>query len=81
MKVYDRRQYKEKNVFHKLYVGLVGGISKLLENRAHDEVATKTNISGPLENPKTSTAQIILNLITNAFIKSILPGFEKEVSS
>jgi hypothetical protein len=80
MKVYDRRQYKERNIFHKLYLGLVGGISNLLENRAHDEVATKTNISGPLENPETSTAQIILNLISNAFIKSILPGFEKEVS-
>jgi hypothetical protein len=78
--VYDRRQYKEKNIFHKLYVGLVGGVSNLLQNRAHQEVATKTNISGPVESPRMNTWQTILNLIRNAFIKSILPGFEKGVS-
>ncbi len=80
MKVYDRRQESEKSLFHKLYVGLVGGISKILENRPRSEVATKADISGPIGSPKTSTWQIIINLIQNAFIKSILPGFEKEVS-
>jgi hypothetical protein len=79
MNVYDRSQYKDKKVFHKLYVGLVNGASKLLKNRPNQEVATKTNISGPIESPKTDTTQIILNLIRNAFIRSILPGFEKEV--
>lgn len=79
MKVYDRSQYKEKSVLHKAYVGLVNGASKLLKNRPNQEVATKTDISGPVENPKTSIEQIILNLIRNAFIKSILPGFEKGV--
>ena len=80
MKVYDRREENQKNLFHKLYVGLVGGVSKLLENRPRQEVATKADISGPIGSPKTSTWQIIINLMQNAFIKSILPGFEKEVS-
>ena len=80
MKVYDRREVSQKNLFHKLYVGLVGGISKLLENRPRQEVATKADISGPIGSPKTSTWQIIIKLMQNAFIKSILPGFEKEVS-
>jgi Domain of Unknown Function (DUF748) len=79
MKVYDRRQKEEKSIFHKLYVGLVGGISKLLENPRKD-VVTKADISGPIGSPKTNTWQIIIKLIQNAFIKSILPGFEKEVS-
>jgi len=80
MKVYDRSQYKkEEGVLHKAYVGLINGASKLLKNRPNREVATKTDISGPIENPKTSTGQVILNLIRNAFIKAILPGFEKEV--
>jgi hypothetical protein len=79
MKVYDRREESEKNLFHKLYVGLVGGISKLLEN-PRTGVATKAEISGPVASPETSSWQIILNLIQNAFFKSILPGFEKEVS-
>ena len=80
MKVYDRRDDREKSLFHKLYVGLVSGLSKLLENRPRGEVATKADISGPIGSPKTSTWQIIINLIQNAFIQSILPGFEKEVS-
>ena len=79
MKVYDRREESQKTLFHKLYVGLVGGISKLLENPRKD-VATKADISGPIGSPQTSTWQIIVKLIQNAFIKSILPGFEKEVS-
>ena len=81
MKVTDRRPSKQKSLFHKIYVGLVGGIAKLLENRPHEEVATKANISGPISSPHTSTWQVIGNLIRNAFIKSILPGFEKEVAS
>lgn len=79
MKVYDRRPKEDQTLFHRLYVGLIGGISKLLENRPREEIATKTPISGTIANPKTNTWQIIINLIRNAFIKSILPGFEKEV--
>jgi hypothetical protein len=79
MQVYDRRPAQEKSLFHKVYVGMVGGISKLLENRSRKEVATKATISGPVDSPSTSTWQVIVNLIRNAFISSILPGFEKEV--
>jgi hypothetical protein len=79
MKVYDARQDKEKTLFHKLYEGLVGGVAKLLENTPREEVATRTDISGALDNPQTSTWQTVVNLVKNAFFKSILPGFEKEV--
>jgi len=80
MKVYDERQDKEKSAFHKLYEGLVGGIAKLLENKPREEVATKVEISGSVENPKASTWQTIVNLIQNAFFKAILPGFERQVT-
>jgi hypothetical protein len=81
MKVFDARQDQEKNLFHQLYEGLVGGVAALLENRPRKEVATQTEISGPLESPKTSTWQTLINLIRNAFFKAVLPGFEKEVRS
>jgi len=77
--VYDKRQDKVKNLFRKLYEGLVGGVSKLLENTPRDEVATKAEISGRLDDPHTSTWQIIVRLIQNAFFKAILPGFDREV--
>ncbi len=79
LKVADRRTENQKSMFHKLYVGVVNSVAKLLENRPRQEVATKADISGPIGSPKTSTWQIITHLIQNAFIKSILPGFEKEV--
>jgi hypothetical protein len=81
MKVYDARQDDEKTLFHKLYEGLIGGIAKLLENRPREEVATRTDISGPLEHPQTSTWQTVVNLVKNAFFKAILPGFEKQLRS
>jgi hypothetical protein len=77
--VYDARQDKNKGVFQKIYEGLIGGISWLLENPPRDEVATVTTVSGKLENPQTSTAKAILRLIQNAFFKTILPGFEKAI--
>jgi hypothetical protein len=77
MKVYDGRQDKEKNLFHELYDGMVGGVAELLENQPREEVATRTEISGSLENPQTSTGQTVINLVKNAFFKAVLPGFEK----
>jgi hypothetical protein len=80
MNVYDERQDREKNVFRKIYEGLVGGISSLLANRPREEVATQTSISGDIESPQTSTWETVLRLVQNAFFKAILPGFEKEIS-
>jgi uncharacterized protein DUF748 len=79
LRVYDARQDKEKTLFHKLYEGLVGDLAKLLENQSREEVATRTDVSGTLENPQTSTWQAVINLVKNAFFKAILPGIEKEI--
>lgn len=81
MKVYDRRTDKNQGFFHQVYEMLVGGVAKLLENRPRDQVATKAEISGPLQNPETSTWQIIVQLVRNAFFKAILPTFEKEAKT
>lgn len=78
--VYDRRQDKEKNLFHEVYEGLVGGVAGLLENQPRDEVATKAAVSGRIGDTKTNTWQVIVRLIQNAFFKAILPGFEQEVT-
>ncbi|HEV8202492.1 MAG TPA: DUF748 domain-containing protein [Candidatus Polarisedimenticolia bacterium] len=77
--VYDKEQDKGKNVFRKMYEGIVGGVAKMLENRKNKEVATVTSLNGPVDDPKSSAMQIIANLVKNAFIKSILPGFQAGV--
>jgi Domain of Unknown Function (DUF748) len=79
MDVYDTQQDQGKNLFKQFYEAVVGGVSTLLENIPRREVATKAELSGPLENPQASTWQVLLNLIQNAFFRAILPGFEREL--
>jgi hypothetical protein len=80
MVVYDPSQDKNKSFMKKMYERVVGGVGRVLENRPREEVATKTDISGPLDNPKVGTMQAIVKLVQNAFFKAILPGFERETS-
>jgi uncharacterized protein DUF748 len=80
MKVYDKREDKERGIFHQMYEMLIGGVSKILENRPHQVVATKIAITGPVSKPETSSWQIVVELIKNAFFKALLPSFEKEVT-
>ncbi len=81
IKVYDPQQDKNKPVLKKLYEKVVGGVSHLLENHPRDQVATVADLSGPTSNPHTSTWEIIVNLVSNAFVKAILPGFERELKA
>jgi Domain of Unknown Function (DUF748) len=78
--VYDQRQDREKNLFRKLYEGLVGGISSLLKNEPREEVATQATVTGDIESPQMSTWETVGRLVQNAFFRAILPGFEQEVS-
>jgi Domain of Unknown Function (DUF748) len=77
VEVYDPQQDKEKALTRKVYEAVVGGALGLLENTPRNEVATKTDLSGPVENPQANTWEIAGKLVQNAFFKAILPGFEK----
>jgi hypothetical protein len=79
--VYDEHQDKHKGFFRKLYEGVVGGIARLLENKTpREEVATKADLGGRLEDPHASTLQIVVRLIQNAFFRAILPGLDNELA-
>lgn len=80
MKVYDPEQDKEKPFFHKLYEAIVGGVAKLLESHKTKDVATQAYISGEVGTAKASVWQAIGKLFENAFIRAILPGFEKDLA-
>ena len=77
--VYDPEQDKDKNIFRKLYEGVAEEVAELLENEKRDEVATVTQISGPVEDPRMRTWPMVVNLLRNAFVDAILPGFEEQV--
>ena len=63
----------------KIFEGLIGGVAVLLENRPREEVATKADIGGSVEDPDASTWQVVVKLVQNAFFKAILPGLEREI--
>jgi Domain of Unknown Function (DUF748) len=76
--VYDKEQDEEKSLGKKLKEKAADAVAKVFKNRKRDEVATIARLEGPLENPKASTWEVLVNLVRNAFIKAILPGFERQ---
>ena len=60
---------------------MVGAASHLLRNRKTQKVVTQVDLSGKLIQPNVSTWQALGELIRNAFIKAILPGFEHQVQA
>ena len=80
MKVYSKEQDEGKPALRKMYEGVVGGVAKLLENRNREQLATKADISGRIDNPDVSAVDMVIRLVQNAFFKAILPGFDAELA-
>jgi uncharacterized protein DUF748 len=78
MQVYDPSQDRDKSVMRKAYEAVIGTVSKALQNRRREEVATRVDISGRLDSPNASLIDTVVGLVRNAFFKAILPGFDAE---
>lgn len=74
--IYDDDQDKRQSLLQKMYEGFMEALANLLENEPR-EIATKIDLSGPLQKPEASTLQTLLYLIENAFFEAILPGFSE----
>jgi hypothetical protein len=76
--VYSSEKDRHTPFLHQMHERAMGAVATLLKNQRRGEIATRTDISGPLAAPKTSTGQAVLGVIRNAYFKAILPGLEKE---
>ena len=74
--VYARSQDAKKPLGQQAYEMMVGVAGSVLENRLEDQVATKADLSGPVENPDAPTLQIVIGLLKNAFWRAMLPGLD-----
>jgi hypothetical protein len=81
IEVYSRQKDKDKPLLHQAYEAVIGGAAKLLKNHRTQQVATKVDISGKLSDPSLSNWQAFVQLIGNAFVKAILPGFDQQVGT
>jgi hypothetical protein len=74
---YDPKQDSDKGLLKTIYEKIINAASTVLKNTPRGEVATKADLSGPVENPQASTWEMVVTLIQNAFFEAVLPGFEK----
>jgi hypothetical protein len=79
LEVYDPDQDEDKSLGAKLKEKVADVAAKVFKNRRSEDVATITTLEGPLENPQASTWEVLVNLVRNAFIRAILPGFERQL--
>ena len=75
---YDPAQDKDKGLLKKIFEKTVNAASKVLKNTPRGEVAAKVDVSGPVENPRANTWELVATLIQNAFFDAVLPGFERQ---
>jgi uncharacterized protein DUF748 len=75
--LHDKPQTRLSQVYRRAVKGAV----KLLRNPKTDTIATKIDLSGKLERPKPDTIQALLQLVNNAFVKAIVPGFDQQQPS
>jgi len=78
--VYDAKKDAKKPILHQVYELAIGGAAKLLKNPSTQQVATKVDISGPVNTPNLSAWQAIGQFLVNAFFNAIVPGFDREVA-
>ncbi len=81
LQVYNYQKDKNKPVLQQAYKLAVGAVADVFKNRSTDKVATVANVSGKIDQPNVSTWQAVGQLIENAFIKTILPGFDREAKA
>jgi hypothetical protein len=79
VEVYDYQKDKNTPVVHQAKELLIGGAAQLFRNSRTQQVATEVDVNGKLSSPGVSTWQAIGQILHNAFIKAIVPGFDHSV--
>ena len=77
LNIYDKEQDEDKKLSAKLKEKAADLVAKVFKNRKTEDVATVGKVEGPLQNPKASTWEVLVNLVRNAFFQAIVPGFER----
>ena len=77
LQIYSPEKDGDKPFLDQMRERIIGGVATLLKNPQRDEIATRTDLSGPLAAPRTSTLQTVLGMIRNAYFVEIPPGLEK----
>jgi hypothetical protein len=81
LKVYDYQKDKDTGLLHQAKELAIGGASHLFKNRNTEKVAADIDLKGKLTSPDVDTWQAIGQVLRNAFIEAIIPGFDRAAAS
>jgi hypothetical protein len=79
--VYDYQKDKSTPVLHQAKKLLIGAASHVFKNSDTGQVASEIDLQGKLTSPDISVWQAIAQVLRNAFIEAIIPGFDRAVAS
>lgn len=65
--------------FNKLWERIVGSTGIIFKNQKENQIATKIDIEGDFNNPKTNTIEVIWEVFRNAFIKALDPNIDYDI--
>ena len=80
LEVYNYQKDKNTPIMHQAKELVIGGASHLLKSRRTDQVASDVDLKGKLTSPNVDTWQALGQVLRNAFIQAILPGFDHAVA-
>jgi hypothetical protein len=81
LEVYSSQQEQGRSLGHKLKELAIAGAARILKNRRTQQQASVVNVSGKLKKPNVSSWQAFVEVLRNAFIKAILPGFDRSAQA
>lgn len=70
---------KKKTILQRAEAAITSAAADLLKNRKTHKVASQFKISGNLKNPNANIWQAFAEVLRNAFVKAILPGFDRQL--
>jgi len=79
IQVYDYEKDQNKKLREQAKNMMVGAAAHILKNPRTQKVASDVDIGGELKKPDVSMWQACVQVVKNAFVKAILPGFDRQV--
>jgi hypothetical protein len=81
LEVYDYQKDKNTPIMHQAKELAIGAASRLLKSHRTNQVASDIDLSGKLTSPDVDTWQALGQVLRNAFVEAIIPGFDRAVSA
>jgi hypothetical protein len=80
LEVMDWKQDKKDNPVRIAWEAVVGGLAWVFKNHPKDQVATKVEFAGNIDNPDVSLWGLIGQVLRNAFIQALYPSLEDAIN-